>query len=443
MTVTRNVSYRERSRMDSSSSRTLPDRIRSGWMALLAGALACLIGWLVVAVPITVAWVADSRSTVSLWQTLGISIDGWALAHRGVVHAPEVSLFLAPLLLTAVPILLCRYAVRQVLADTDSEEAPRRIGGYRAALEALRAVELVAFVLAYAVMGWLLAVLAGLGQAPVGKLSLVPGLILIPAVGVGLALIRENREHRYPMIDKALNWLTLRIPVLARRGLAPAGEALAGLGAASLLVLIFLVAIRFDRVSLLSGALDTGIIGMVVLIGAQLLLLPNVMLWALGWLVGSGLYIGTVHVGWTETTAGDLPLVPILAALPEPGPLPGGLWAVVLVPILAGAWLGWRSARLAPRLASWWTKAQVSLSACWWVSAAVLVLTWMASGGMQPGLLRTIGVLPLQTTAALLGELAAGAAIMVTLMHFTGRGLGGARWEAAKSSAAERGDATS
>lgn len=413
--------------MDSASARTLPDRIRSGWMAILAGALACIIGWLVVAIPVTIAWIADTRSTVSLWQTLGISIDGWALAHRGVVDAPEVSLFLAPLLLTVVPVLLCRYAVRQVLADTDSEVAPRRIGGYKAAFEALRAIELSAFVIAYATTGWVLAVLAGLGQAPVGKMSLVPGLILVPVAGLTLALIREHREHRHPVVDKALNWLTLRVPVLARRGLAPAGEALAGLGAASLLVLVVLVVVRFDRVSLLSGALDAGVVGMIVLVGAQLLLLPNVMFWALGWLVGSGAYIGTVHVGWFETTAGDLPLVPMLAALPEPGVMPSGLWAVVFVPVVAGAWLGWRSARLAPRLASWWTKAQVALSACLWASAAVLVLAWMASGGMQPGLLDTIGVLPLQMTAALLGELIMGAAVTVTAMHLTGRGLSSAR----------------
>ena len=32
-----------------------------------------------------------------------------------------------------------------------------------------------------------------------------------------------------------------------------------------------------------------------------------------------------------------------LAALPEPGPLPHGLWLSVAVPLLAGAWIGYRA----------------------------------------------------------------------------------------------------
>ena len=92
-----------------------PDRAAgplSGWSlsrlrvlggAAFVGALACVVTWLLIAVPVLVAWFADPLSTVSAWQALGTSAAAWALAHRGVVDATEVSLQLTPLLLTVLP----------------------------------------------------------------------------------------------------------------------------------------------------------------------------------------------------------------------------------------------------------------------------------------------------------------------------------------------------
>ena len=414
---------RDRNLAAPAAGSSLVSRIRGVSMALAAGALAGLVGWLVVAVPVLIAWLADPQSTVSMWQSLGIAGDVWALAHHGVVQTPEVSVRLAPLLLTAVPVLLTRYAVRQVLAEPRSQSAPTRIGGFGGAWQALRATELVLFVLGYVAFGLLVAVLAGLGQAPVPLVTLLPGLVLVATAGVVLALVREHRRQEHPTIDRALGWLAARIPVLLRRGLAPAGEALAGLLVVALLVVVVLLVVRMDRVTTLTTALEAGGVGGVVLVVGQLLFLPNLILWALAWLVGAGLSVGTVHVGWAGVTAGDLPLVPVLATLPEPGPLPEAVWLAGAVPMLAGAWLGYRGARSAPRLASWWTKAQVALSACAWVAAAVLVLSWLSTGGLTPGLLGVVGVDAWLVTAALLGQLLLGASVMVTALHLTRRRL--------------------
>src|SRR5699024_1545014 len=103
-----------------------------------------------------------------------------------------------------------------------------------------------------------------------------------------------------------------------------------------------------------------------------------------------------------------------LAALPEPGPLPGGLWLSALLPILAGAWLGVRSARSAPRLASWWAKAQIALSACVCVTAVVLLLSWLALGGMTPGLLAQVGTAPVRVAMLLGGQVLGGALAALT-----------------------------
>src|SRR5690606_28461412 len=138
--------------------------------------------------------------------------------------------------------------------------------------------------------------------------------------------------------------------------------------------------------------LDACLVGTLTLTLAQLAALPNLMLWALGWMTGAGVTVGTVHVAWVAATPGDLPLVPLLGALPEPGALPPGLWAMALVPLVAGGWIGYRCAGSTSRLSSWWTKAQITLASCAAVSLTVLVLSWLSTGGLTPGLLGTVGV---------------------------------------------------
>lgn len=399
------------------------ERIRALGGAVAAGALAALVTWLLIALPVLIAWFAEPLSTVSAWQALGAAAAGWALAHRGVVDATEVSLQLTPLLLTALPVLLCRYAARYVLTDDARAVRPKKIGGFRAAWHGVRGNDLAAFVLGYLVVGVLVCVASGLGATPASPWLALPGIILVPLAGIGLALIREHRREENPTIDRALRWLTLQIPVLARRGLKPAGEALSALAVGSLVILVALLAFRAERIGTLYAALDAGVAGIAVLTLGQLLLLPNVIIWAWGWVVGAGMSIGPVHVGWEETTTGDLPLVPVLAALPEPGAMPSWAWMIGFLPVLVGAWLGFRSARSAPRLASWWTKARVAASACSWVGVTVLVFSWLAAGSVTPGLLGVMGTAPLEVTGLLVAELLAGAIAVVTGIHVTRRRL--------------------
>lgn len=391
--------------------------------AAIAGALAAVVGWLVIAVPVIVTWFADPLSTVSAGQALGTAAGVWALAHRGVIDAAEVSVQLTPLLLTVLPILLCRYAARQVLTDDSGATRPRAIKKFRAAWQGVRGNDLAAFIVGYILVGLAICVGSGFSATPAPFWLALPGLILIPGAGIALTLVREHRREENPTIARALTWLTLQIPVLARRGLAPAAEALTALAVGSLLMVVTLVAMQGARIQTLYAALDAGPVGIVVLTVSQLLLLPNLMVWALGWVSGAGMSIGTVHVGWEQTTSGDLPLIPVLAALPEPGAMPTWAWVVVISPVCIGGWLGFRSARSAPRLASWWTKARVALSACAWVGVAVLLLSWLATGSLTPGRLGTIGTEPWLVTGALLAQLLAGAILVVTAMHVLRRRL--------------------
>lgn len=403
---------------------TIGDRLRAVVLAALAGLLAAAISWVVVTVPVIVAWLADERSTTSLWQTAGIGVDLWALAHRATVEVGDSTVVLAPLLLTLVPLLSCWYAVGQVVVDRPEVRGEvHDIQGWRSAWAALGASELLAFLAGYLGSGLLLCSLAGLGQAPVDVSSAVPGLVLVPLLAIGLSLWREHRRQRHPTFDRGLRWLGLHTPVLFRRGLRPAFEALGILLTGALLIVVALLVVRFERVLTLYEALDAGTVGTTVLTLGQALALPNVLVWALGWTTGAEVSVGTVHVGWVESTGGDLPLLPVLAALPEPGLLPPGLWLVALLPVLAGAWLGFRSSRAAPRLASWRAKAQIALSACVGVTVIVLVLSWLSLGGMSPGLLATVGTEPLRVAGLLGAELLAGAMVTLTVLHLFRRRL--------------------
>lgn len=389
--------------------------------AALAGGLCVLLGVVAVAVPTLLAWLADERSTATLWQTLGVSVDLWAMAHRAEVLTPAASVVLAPLLLTAIPFALCWYAVRQIVLARP--QLTVGAGGWGTAWRALGGSDVVAFVLAYVGTGLLVAYSASFGIAPVRLSSLVPGALLVPVAAVALVWWSEHRREQQPSVDEGLRWVRDRVPVLLRRALAPAVEALVALAAVCFLLVLGLLLVRGERILTLYDALDAGLVGTLTLTLAQLAALPNLMVWALGWMTGAGVSVGTVHVSWSAATPGDLPLVPVLGALPEPGALPPGLWAMALVPLVAGGWIGYRCADSASRLSSWWTKAQITLASCVAVALTVLVLGWLSTGGLTPGLLGTVGVAPWRVAAWLLAELAVGGLLVTGLMHLRARRL--------------------
>jgi hypothetical protein len=102
---------------------------------------------------------------------------------------------------------------------------------------------------------------------------------------------------------------------------------------------------HLDRVTALHAALDPGVAGGIALLTAQLALVPNVMIWAASYALGSGFAVGAGSVvAPAATELGNLPGLPLLGALPEAGPgnpllllwlvsgaLAGGLAATLMV----------------------------------------------------------------------------------------------------------------
>ena len=65
-------------------------------------------------------------------------------------------------------------------------------------------------------------------------------------------------------------------------------------------------------------------------------------------------------ITWSHSNPGLLPLIPGLGAVPAPGPLPAGLWLSVLVPVAAGALVGWRPCAGTGSARPWRVKAKTA-----------------------------------------------------------------------------------
>ncbi|HUR74574.1 MAG TPA: DUF6350 family protein, partial [Sporichthya sp.] len=109
---------------------------------------------------------------------------------------------------------------------------------------------------------------------------------------------------------------------------------------------------------------------------------PNAVLWVVALASGPGFALGT-DAGLSLTGdmhGGALPAMPLLAALPGPGPLPGYAWLLVALPIGAGAVIGW-FARPAEGCRGWREEvltAAVSGAAC---GLSLGVLAGLSGGG--------------------------------------------------------------
>jgi hypothetical protein len=116
-----------------------------------------------------------------------------------------------------------------------------------------------------------------------------------------------------------------------------------------------------------------------------------------------------------------LPLVPVLGALPSPGPLPAIAQAAVLVPVLVGAVVGWRSSRSVPaddddvaRLVP--SAVLDALVAAVLTAVALMLLAVLSAGSAGPGQLADVGPSAWRVGLALLGELTAGATVTAWIL---------------------------
>ncbi len=374
------------------------------WPAPAAGALAAAGSWLVLALPSLVVWVATAHTTVGWGDALGIASAGWFLGHGASVAVGELSLSLAPLGLWLLALLLTARGARRLL-DRTERSAP----GTTWPRTLVRQV-LPGFLVGYAAAGLLAWLLTLAGPARPG-LSAVLVVVGVPVLSLAWALLRRYvAGEECGVVGEWLDRLPRWLPRAVRPGVHGAAVLL-GLGAA---LVVVMVVVRWSTVSGLHAAVNAGLVGGVVLTAGQVLVLPNLAVFALAWLAGPGFQIAD---GSTITLAGAhpglMPMIPVLGALPSDGAWSGWLILLLSVPVLAGGVIGWLACRSLARLSSWRTKLATALAAVVTSAAGLTVLAALGSGAVGVERLSAVGTRPLVFGAALLGLLVAGAALSV------------------------------
>lgn len=304
--------------------------------AALEGLFVLAIGVAIPLVPLTIVWAAHFGFQPD-WPVYGrAAVDVWLLGH-GV----DVVFTLDPVLAAGlglpdagdpvkVTIALLGFALLTLLlgarAGARIDDAGHRLLGSVTAVTVFAAASLG--------VTW-----TALHEA--ARPSLVQGALLPAAVfgaGVVIGLLRARRGR----VDE----LGRRLDDLSPTLRAGAGAALrAGIGAVAITVAVAAVlvaalfVIRFPDMIGLYEALHTEVVGGVAVTAGQLSVLPNLVLWAVAWLVGPGFAIGAGSlVSPVGTALGPIPALPVFGALPTGDSAFG--FAGVLVPVVAAFFAG-------------------------------------------------------------------------------------------------------
>jgi hypothetical protein len=373
---------------------------RLGWaVTAVAGGLLCVLtGWLLVAGLAVVGWVTADPGTLVGALLVGTRL--WLAGHG-------VAVDLGGLLITLVP-----WGVAVLLAALVSRAAGHAARSARPGQQPRASWVALTLVGAYAVPLLVVAALLGrVGDAP-GHLLAVLGVLLLAALhGAGRAL-GTTWTDRWPGWARAVP----RAVLASQLVLLAAGAA----------VLVTGLARQLDRVGALHEGLAPGLAGGVALLAAQLVVVPNAVVWAGSYALGGGFTLGNGSlVSPSATELGVVPGLPLLGALPAEGPGPtSALWWLASG-VLAGAVAAWLVVRGRPRARFDETSLVGGLAGV--TGGLVFVgLAWATSGDL--GTVRLTGLGPLLLPLLVMSVTTLGLAGMVT-------GLALGLWRRARRSA--------
>lgn len=262
-------------------------------VALIGGAASALAGWLLVSGLVMIGWFTAMAMPVP--TALGFAGQVWLAGHGAGAMIGNLLVTLTPLGLSALFVVVVRAVTGLGLRATSADNLDGR--------GALRAWGLAAT--GYALVVVVVALASGAGSR-VGSAAL--GGLLIGGLGAGWALAGRLR--------------TLTTVPAAVRGIGRAVLAgLATMAAIAAVVLVIGLVRGSERISVIEASLAPDAVGSWLLVGLQLLYLPNLLAWATSWALGAGISVGLGSlVSPMLTTAGLLPAIPVFGAVPDAGP---------------------------------------------------------------------------------------------------------------------------
>ncbi len=352
------------------------------WRPTLVGAITVGITLLAAVVLATLGWGLAGGTSGNWRQVLGLGAALWFLGTGGGLTADGVTVSIVPIACWA---LAAWVSMRGIERAADDAEAP------------VLAV-LPRFLLGYAGAVLATGLLTLLGPARPSWLGLLT-CWSVPLLG---ALGAEWRDPQ--------GRLTPLLPAWLDRAVRPAAWGLAALAGAALVAVLTLLVVRWPTVTGVYAALGTSPLDVVTLTLAQLLFLPDLLVWVVAVIAGPEVALssaGTVSLSGSHP--GLLPLVPVFGLVPPDAAYPGGVLWLSALPVAVGGLVGWRATLAWSRLASGRSRLLTTAAAVGLVALAGLGLGLLATGSAGSQRLAHLGPNPWLLGLVLLGELALGA----------------------------------
>ncbi|AQZ66787.1 FIG021574: Possible membrane protein related to de Novo purine biosynthesis [[Actinomadura] parvosata subsp. kistnae] len=361
-----------------------------------------------------VGWIAAPRGT------LGAGLPGvfrtaaqlWLAAHHAGFAIPGGRVGLLPLGLMILPAVLLYRAGRWMARDADlrlrlparlPKNSPKEQAGARRRAQLVLVVQAgVSLAAPYALLAGLIALVASneITQPFIGEALLSHFVLAFLAGSLATARMIGPWRVMLRLLPERVRALTVGTAV------ATALLLVAGFG-----LVLLAVVLNFDQVRGLSEVLSPGFVGGVLLALLQLLYLLNAVVWAFSYIAGPGFAIGAdTLVAPTGVQLGTVPSLPLLGALPESGPVPAWMMAVVAIPFAAGAVAGVMVARISP-------SPSYEAAPLWGFLTGVTtglgagVLAALSGGPMGGGRLATVGPSPWEVALSVALEVGVAAGI--------------------------------
>ena len=362
--------------------------------AFLSAGLAMALGIAISAV-LTLIAQGGAPSVPAMLRT---AVQGWLIAQGSGLDIEGTSIRLVPVGATALVLLVTALAARLIVADPVDELGPyaATVAGTCGAVAAI------------------LAAVTNTGELHTSVVRAAFGAFAVGGIGSAVGAARKHRRTE-------MLWFTDRADI--RAVVRGAGWGVATLLGAAATLVVVLLTVHLDRASDLWALLDPDVGGGVALAAMCLLSVPTLVLWATSVLIGPGFVLGTdTSVDLTGSHLGAVPGFPPLAALPAPGEFPTWVFALGLVPLLAGIaagfktdppWPGDTDSALLHRLGH---GAAAGAVAGLVVGLAVAV----SGGGIGPGRMADAGPPVLTPLLVAVPVLAMGGALGAVLAHYRG-----------------------
>jgi hypothetical protein len=261
-------------------------------LAVMGGAVTALASWILCAGVTVLGWLAAEPGT--LGDALRVGTLLWLLSNGVGVRLGDIPVTLVPWGATAViAFMISRFAALSA----------RNVRAHQRSGPGLISVVTVA--------AYLMCVLVGAmrwgepWQAPARWAVVIA--VLFVAAWCGSS--RSLGIRRVEMPGRA--WVIIRAVLAAQLAMLVAGAA----------VLVTALWTHLKQVETLHQALQPGIAGGIALLLLQLAFVPNTLIWSAAYALGSGFSFGAGSViAPAATQLGMVPGIPLLGALPSPGP---------------------------------------------------------------------------------------------------------------------------